>query len=63
MLRQLFPSIPISNRDIEFNCQTWVERALKVLRDSGALTPAQYDDGVNEMVDAIAEAEDEDEES
>ncbi|KAI7258699.1 hypothetical protein KC343_g4725 [Hortaea werneckii] len=59
MLRQLFPAIPINNRDMEFNCQTWVERTLKVLRDSGALTPAQYDKGVNEMVDAIAEAEDE----
>ncbi|KAI7364197.1 hypothetical protein KC354_g5885 [Hortaea werneckii] len=59
VLEQLFPSIPINNRDIEFNCQTWVERALKLLRDSAALTPAEYDLGVNGMVDAIAEAEDE----
>lgn len=59
MLKQVFASIPINNRDIEFNCQTWVERALKVLRDSGALTAAEYDQGVNGMVDAIAEAEDE----
>lgn len=53
-------NVRIDHFDREFNCQSWVERALKLLRDSAALTPAEYDLGVNGMVDAIAEAEDED---
>lgn len=53
--------VPINNRDREFNCQTWIEGALKMLADRGYLGKRDYEHGLNGMVDAIAEAEDEDE--
>ncbi|KAI6908458.1 hypothetical protein KC318_g4373 [Hortaea werneckii] len=52
-------NVRIDRFDREFNCQTWIERALKSLKDLRVLTPAEYDLGINGMVDAIAEAEDE----
>ncbi|KAI6823983.1 hypothetical protein KC367_g8187 [Hortaea werneckii] len=52
-------NVRIDHFDREFNCQTWIERALKSLKDERVLSPAEYDLGINGMVDAIAEAEDE----
>lgn len=51
-------AIPIRNHDREFDCQVWVESALKAFKDSGYLTEALYTSGVDGMIDAIAEAED-----
>lgn len=50
--------VPMNNRDRDFNCQTWVEHALKMLKDVGYLSEESYDQGVEGMVNAIAEAED-----
>ncbi|KXT00466.1 hypothetical protein AC578_1941 [Pseudocercospora eumusae] len=57
---QALQSTPIKNRDREFNCQTWVENALKRLKDAGFLSEEAYSKGVDGMVEAIAEAEAED---
>lgn len=56
---EILRTVSIENQDREFNCQSWVEAALKKLRDSGMLTSALYAHGVDEMVDVIAEATDE----
>lgn len=52
-------AVPIDNRDREFNCQVWVEAALKSLTASNMLSSEMYERGLDEMVDAIAEAKDE----
>jgi hypothetical protein len=54
-------AIPVRNWDAEFNCQIWVEAALRRLRDLRMLSGEAYVEGVDGMVDAIAEAEDEEE--
>jgi hypothetical protein len=51
----------VRNYDAEFNCQIWVEAALRRLRDMRLLGSEAYTEGVDGMVDAIAEAEDEEE--
>ncbi len=51
-------SVPINNRDREFDRQKWVEDALKRFKNAGHLSTESYDKGVDGMVDAIAEAED-----
>lgn len=58
-VRQALQRILIDNQDREFNCQTWVENALKRLVEDGQLSTADYDRALNGMVDAIAAAEDE----
>ena len=55
---QALQSVPINNRDREFNCQTWIEDALKRFKNAGHLSTESYNKGVDGMVDAIAEAED-----
>lgn len=57
-IAQTLQRIPVDNGDREFNCQTWIETALKRFRDSGDLSYEAYDKGLDSMVDAIAEAED-----
>jgi hypothetical protein len=54
-------AVPVRNRDAEFNCQIWVEAALRRLRDLRLLSSEAYTEGVDGMVDVIAEAEDEEE--
>jgi hypothetical protein len=56
---RILRTVPIVNEDREFNCQTWVEGALKKFRELGMLTGALYAQGLNKMVDVIAEAQDE----
>lgn len=51
-------AVEIKNNDREFNCQTWVEQVLKKLKDRKDLSQEEYDKGVDGMVDAIAEAKD-----
>lgn len=58
-INQILRRVPIENEDREFNCQTWVEGALKKFREMGMLTGALYAQGLDEMVDVIAEATDE----
>lgn len=53
-------AVPVRNADPEFNCQGWVEDAVRRLCAAGFLTREEYDDGINGMVDVIAEARDED---
>ena len=55
---QALQSVPINNRDREFNCQTWIEDALKRFKNAGYLSTESYNKGVNHMVDVIAEAVD-----
>lgn len=52
---QLLRSVPV-RKDREFNCQLWVEAALKKLQDLGMLANDLYEKGLDSMVDAIAEA-------
>ena len=54
-------AVPVRNWDVEFNCQIWVEATLRRLRDLRLLSSEGYTEGVDGMVDAIAEAEDEEE--
>jgi len=56
---EILRTVPVVNHDREFNCQTWVEAALKKFHGLGMLTNALYTQGVDEMVDVIAEATDE----
>ena len=55
---ELLEKVQIHNTDREFNCQTWVESALKLLKSSKYLSGEAYENGVDRMVDAIAEAQD-----
>lgn len=58
-ITQILRRVSIENEDHEFNCQTWVEGALKKFRELGMLTSALYAQGLDDMVDVIAEAKDE----
>lgn len=49
------------NWDAELNCQTWVEAASSRLRNLRLLSDEACTEGVDGMVDAIAEAADEEE--
>lgn len=51
-------SVPVDNEDLEFDCQKWVEGALRRLKTVGLLADEAYERGVDGMVDAVAEAED-----
>ncbi|GAO20025.1 hypothetical protein UVI_02042580 [Ustilaginoidea virens] len=52
-------SVPVANNDPEFNCQQWVDYALRALCHANYLTAEQYSAGLNEMLDAAMEAKDE----
>jgi hypothetical protein len=52
-------SVDVLNHDAEFNCQQWVDFALRTLYHAGYLSGEQYDTGLNGMIDATMEAEDE----
>jgi hypothetical protein len=56
---EILRTIPVKNWDLEFNCQMWVETALKRLSELRMLSEDAYAKGVDGMVDAIAEAADE----
>lgn len=55
----MMETVSVDNDDSEFNCQTWIEKALKVLSDNGWVTKEEYNDGVDGMVETIIEAEEE----
>lgn len=56
---EILRTIPVKIWDLEFNCQMWVETALKRLSELRMLSEDAYAKGVDGMVDAIAEAADE----
>ncbi|KAL1586615.1 hypothetical protein WHR41_04564 [Cladosporium halotolerans] len=58
-LIQILQTVPIRNRDWDFDCQQWVEAALSRLKELGMLTSEAYTKGLDGMVDAISEAQDE----
>ena len=58
-MTEILRTIPVKNWDLEFNCQTWVETSLKRLTELRMLSEDAYTKGVDGMVDAIAEAADE----
>lgn len=60
-LIEILRAVPVRNYDAEFNCQIWMEAALRRLRDMHLLSSEAYTEGVDGMVDAIAEAEEEEE--
>jgi len=58
---EVLRAVPVRNWDVEFNCQIWVEAALRRLRVMRLLSSEAYAEGVDGMFDAIADAEDEEE--
>lgn len=50
----------VSDDDPEFNFQQWVDYALRTLYHAGHLTLEQCQTGLNDMIDATMEVEDED---
>ena len=56
---QILRAVSVMNHDLEFNCQTWVEAAIRKLRYTSMLANDSYMHGLDGMVNAIAEAEDE----
>jgi hypothetical protein len=48
----------IENADPEYNCQTWTELALRGLRDVGLLDEIAFERAVEDLVDGIWEAKD-----
>nr|OQO29671.1 hypothetical protein B0A51_02576 [Rachicladosporium sp. CCFEE 5018] len=55
---QTLSGVHVDNDDREYICQTWVQHALEMLKITGDLSEKDYERGVGQMVDAIAEAED-----
>lgn len=49
----------MKNRDPEFNCHGWVDLAVMDLYEAHYLTYEQYDAGVDAMMAATLEAQDE----
>ena len=42
---EILKTVPIENLDPEFNCQVWVEKALRTLRDLEYLSGEDYEKG------------------
>ena len=55
----LMGKVPIDQKDREYNCHTWVDFALRALRDEGYISTEDYEGATDKMVAAIAEAKDE----
>jgi hypothetical protein len=51
-------STAIDNSDAEYNCQTWTELALRGLKEVGLLDDKGFERAVEELVEGIWEAED-----
>ncbi|KXS93527.1 hypothetical protein AC579_3009 [Pseudocercospora musae] len=56
-LDRILRAVPVGNSNPEFNCQIWVEKALKSLENLHLLTDEAYLRGVDGMVDIIAGAD------
>lgn len=53
---RLLQSIPIEAENLEYNCQWWVEAALKRLAEEGLLTTEASAQEIDEMSDVVADA-------
>jgi hypothetical protein len=58
MLLSTIESTAIENDDPEYNCQTWTELALRGLKEVGFLDERGFELAVEELVEGIWEAED-----
>lgn len=58
-LGDIISGVPIDNSNREFNCQHWVAEALRQLTDKKLITPEVAERGLDAMIDATFEAEDE----
>ncbi|EGX92171.1 hypothetical protein CCM_06332 [Cordyceps militaris CM01] len=58
-LATLLESVAVRNDDPEFNCQQWVQKALLMLFQRGYLDEAQYNAGLDGMIETTMEASDE----
>ncbi|KAK7537152.1 uncharacterized protein J3D65DRAFT_368838 [Phyllosticta citribraziliensis] len=58
-LQYLMRKTEVDNSDREFNCQVWVQKALERLKDDRQLSEEEYSNGLDGLVDATMEAEDE----
>ncbi|KAH7062291.1 hypothetical protein B0J12DRAFT_233313 [Macrophomina phaseolina] len=56
---QLLAGVPIENSDREFNCQSWVEKGMRLLREMEWLSEEEVEQGLDGMIDCILEAEEE----
>jgi len=52
-------AVPVRNWDNEFNCHAWVDLAVKDMYEAHHLTQEEYEEGLDAMIDATLEAEDE----
>ncbi|EPE07100.1 hypothetical protein F503_07751 [Ophiostoma piceae UAMH 11346] len=48
----------IDNESYEYNCHSWVEKALQLLKDYGYIAEAEYEAGFDSMMGATVEAVD-----
>ncbi|KAL0257889.1 hypothetical protein SLS55_007057 [Diplodia seriata] len=58
-LVQLLAQVPIDNADREFNCQSWVEKGLRLLRRQEWVSEHEFEQGLDAMVECILEADEE----
>jgi hypothetical protein len=58
MLLATLESTAVENEDPEYNCQTWTELALRGLKEVGFLEEKGFERAVEELVEGIWEAED-----
>lgn len=55
-LERKMRSVPCRNEDEEFNCQNWVDDAVKKLSQDGYLTNEEYEVSMSEMIDITMKA-------
>lgn len=58
-IAKLMYSVPPDNVDPEFNCHSWISKALEKLVKEGFLTEEEADEGTTMMIRATLEAKDE----
>lgn len=55
-LLQWLQRVPIDNNDPEYTCVSWVDEALKMLRDAGSITSDDYERAMDDTIGATLEA-------
>lgn len=50
-------NVPINNKDVEFNCQTWADFAVLYFSKKGWITFQKYEEIGKEVADYISQAE------
>ncbi|EOD45705.1 hypothetical protein GTA08_BOTSDO03033 [Neofusicoccum parvum] len=54
---QLLAGVPIENWDREFNCQSWVEKGMRKLREIEWVSEEEFEQGLDGMIECILEAD------